>query len=157
MPEPILHQKGFTLIELLFVIAIILILSAVTIEGFQMFASRAKHTEGAHVVLGALQEAHARTLASEGDTSYGVHFGAGSAVIFSGTTYIAGDVTNDVRTLPAQTSITNTSLSGGGNEVYFARLSGDATPTGTVTVSSTRDAAASSTIIIYRTGLSEIK
>ena len=150
-------QKGFTLIELLFVIAIILILSTITIEGFQVFATRANHTKAAHVVLGVLQEAHARTLASMDDTSYGVHFGTESAVLFSGTVYDPGDANNDVRGLPARTQITNVSLSNSEHEVHFARLSGDASPTGTVTISSTRDPSASSTIIIYRTGLSEIQ
>jgi len=84
-----------------------------------------------------------------------VHFETDMVVVFEGTSYTAGDPDNDERSLPARTNVTNISL-GGGSEVYFERLSGDVSPTGTVTVSLTHSSSTSKTVTIYSSGLSEI-
>lgn len=146
---------GFTLIEVLIVVAILLILVTASVAGLQAFSARARHVNAAHVVLGALEEAHARTLASDNDDAYGVYFETNQVTIYQGTSYVSGDPNNDVRILPAQTNIALISL-GGGDEVQFERLTGSASPTGSITVVDNGDASASSTIVIYDTGLSEI-
>ena len=146
---------GFTLIEVLVVIAISTILTAVSIAGLREFSNKSGHKTAAHTVLGALEEAHARTLSSEGDIAYGVHFETNMVVVFEGTSYTAGDPDNDEHPLPSRTSITNISI-GGGSEIYFERLSGDASPSGTITVALTSNPATSKTITIYSSGLSEI-
>jgi len=141
--------------EVLIVIALTMILTAISIAGLREFSHNSGHKSAAYVVLGALEEAQARTLASDNDVAYGVHFETTMVVIFEGTSYIAGDSDNDERTLPVRTSITNISL-GGGSEVFFERLSGNASPTGTVTVAVTDDTTINKIVTIYASGLSEI-
>jgi prepilin-type N-terminal cleavage/methylation domain-containing protein len=155
MHKRLIGDPGFTLVEVLVVIAITLILTVVSITGLREFSNRSGHKSAAHTILGALEEAHARTLSSDGDTTYGVHFETDMVVVFEGTSYTAGDPDNDERSLPARTNVTNISL-GGGSEVYFERLSGDVSPTGTVTVSLTHSSSTSKTVTIYSSGLSEI-
>jgi prepilin-type N-terminal cleavage/methylation domain-containing protein len=156
MIHPSHFKEGFTLIEVLLVIAIMLLLLLLSVSGMQLFASRSAHLSAARVVLGTLEEAHARTLASHGDVAYGVHFEAQSVTLFQGATYDASAVTNEVRTLPVRASITSIALSGGVSNITFTRLQGRATASGTVTVATTADASVSRTISIYESGFSEI-
>lgn len=149
-------EKGFTLIEVMVVIALLLILSTLSVAGFRTFAVKSGQATVSQTVLGALKEAHAKTLASLDDTTYGVHFTSSSVTIFQDGTYIAGDTDNDVRKLPARTSITDISLSGGSTEVVFARLTGKASSVGTVTVALTSDLSSSQVITIHESGLCEI-
>lgn len=148
-------NKGFTLFEVLIVIAIMLLLTTLSITGLHSFSSRSNHTSAAHTILGALEEAQARTLACDGDTAYGVHFEPTQVVIFQGTSYTAGAPENDIRQLPARTTISNLSI-GGGNDVFFTRLNGSTSSTGTVTVALIADTNINRVITIYESGLSEI-
>ena len=149
------HQAGFTLLETVMVVGLALILTVISIAALQQFGNRSGHREAAHIILGTLEEAHARTLASQNDTVYGVHFEATEVVVFEGATYIAGDPTNETYPLPPRASITNIAL-GGSSEATFERLSGSATATGTVTVALTSDVSQSKTLTIYTSGLTEI-
>ncbi|HCC04762.1 TPA: hypothetical protein DEP58_00470 [Patescibacteria group bacterium] len=149
-------ERGFTLTEVLVVIALLLILSALSIGGFRTFAVRSGQAAVSQTVLGALKEAHAKTLASLDDTTYGVHFESSSVTIFQGGTYTASSTENSVRELPTRTSITNVSLTGGSTDVVFARLTGTASSVGTVTVAITSDLTSSQVITIHKSGLCEI-
>ena len=152
---PVCSQRGYTLIELLIVIAIILVLVVVSVQGFIAYTRSTGPQAAARTVLGSLEEAHARTLASENDTEYGVHVETSSVTLFVGTTYTSGDASNDVRTLPHRTEISAYAISGGGDEIVFDRITGDALMTGTITVSRVGGSEAR-TITVHATGLSEI-
>lgn len=155
--EKVHARKGFTLVEVLVVMAIMLILTLISVQGLQTFAYRTGYISAARTVFGALEEAQARTLASDGSLAYGVHFETDSVTIFQGSTYTAGTVTNDVRTLPARTSIDNIALVGGTNNIIFTRLTGTTSSSGTVRVIVTSNSSLSRTITIYKTGFSEIQ
>jgi len=149
-------KRAFTLIEVLITISITLIILLISVSGLRLFSKRTTHLSATRIVLGALEEAHAQTLASYNDTAYGVHIDTGSVTIFEGATYDASATTNDVRTLPARTSVLSTSLSGGVSDITFERLTGNASTEGTVTVGVTTDATISQTITIHSSGLTEI-
>ena len=148
--------RAFSLIEILLVIAIMAILASMAVTGFGVFATGAGANASARVVLGTLEEAHARTLSAEGNTSYGVHFATTTVTMFAGETYDPTESTNEVRTL-RRASITDITLSGGGSSVHFARLVGTASATGTVTVVQNADTTLSRTIVIHSTGLVEVQ
>ena len=103
-----------------------------------------------------LEEAHARTLASDDDTTYGVHFATSTVTLFPGTLYIAGSSENKVLTL-RKAEIASINLSGGVQDIYFNRLRGSASATGTVTVIQTADEALTRVIRIYDSGLVDIE
>ncbi len=147
--------KGFTLLETMMVISLTLILATISIVALGDFGNRSGQHEAAQIILGVLEDAHARTLASQNDTFYGVHFDTTQVVLFTGGTYTAGESTNETYTLPSKTSITTIGL-GGSSEVLFARLSGEATPSGTITVALTETPTQSKMITIYQSGLTEV-
>lgn len=148
--------RGFTLIELLIVIAVILILLAISITGFYNYSMQTGRDAVAHTVLGAFEEAHARTLASDSGSQYGVHVDTSSITIFQGATYTVGSASNEVRELPARTAVTNIALTGGASEVLFSRLTGATSATGTITVAQTINPTHTRTITVYDSGLVEV-
>lgn len=150
-------KKGFTLLEIVIVVAIMGILALISVTGLQSFAYRSGHISASRTVLGALEEAQARTLASQDDTVFGVHFETDSVTIFQGSTYTAGNIHNEIRILPARTSISTVTLFGGGSNVLFNRLNGTTSHTGTIQVVVTADTTAFRTITVYKTGFCEIQ
>jgi len=149
------NQKGFTLLETMMVVGLTLILATISISALSTFGNRSNHREAAHIILGVFEDAHARTLASQDDSVYGVHLETSQAVLFKGDTYTVGDPSNETYPLPSKASITNINL-GGSDDVVFERLSGSATPTGTVTVALMSDATQSKILTIHESGLTEI-
>jgi len=155
MHMPTMRMRGFTLIEMLVVIAIVLILLAGSVEGFRMFATGSGGDASARRVLKTLEEAHARTLSADNDTQYGVYFDASGATLFAGSAYVSGDTDNEVTVLN-RASITSIDLSGGAQEIVFARIRGTPSATGTITIAQTGDASIIRTVRIHETGLAEI-
>ena len=155
-PSRISVQNGFTLIEVLVVIAIMALLITVSVQALNTFANRAGKDAPARTVLGALEEAHARTLAADNDTNYGVHFATTTVTIFEGDTYIDGDPTNTVRSLPTRSQISIISLTASTTEVVFSRLRANASATGTITTILTTDPSVTGTVSISAVGLMEI-
>lgn len=148
---------GFTLVEVIAVIAIISILSAMTFTNLASFATNTGPDAAARTVLGAFEEAHARTLAAYGDTQYGVHLATTTVTIFPGATYSASNPANDVRGLPARTEASTIALTASTTDVLFTRLTGAASATGTVIVSSIVDPSRTRTLTVYSTGLVEVE
>jgi len=143
-----IFQKGITMIEVMVVVVILILLLAVTTSQFsdlrQNQALQASTTE----VVSVLKKANSQTLASIDSAQYGVHFGTDTVIIFKGTSYPSDSDETITLTNPAY--ISNVSLSGGGSDVYFSRLTGVPNKTGTVTISTN---GASKIITIGATGI----
>ncbi len=128
-------QKGFTLIEMLVVIAVIGIIALVVMPSFSTMRQRAVLKSATSDVLSALDKARSQTLASVNSSEYGVHFQSDKVVIFKGTVYSAVDANNENILIASPATISTITLSGGGSDVYFNRLTGAPNKTGTVVVS----------------------
>jgi prepilin-type N-terminal cleavage/methylation domain-containing protein len=128
-----LKQGGFTLIELLVATAIILLITAIVIFSLRTFGQQIEIESTGQNILSTLRLARSQTLASEGETNYGVHFENDKFVLFSGSNYIAGASSNKEYKL-VDSEINNIALNGGGNEVIFERIRGSTSQHGTVTV-----------------------
>jgi hypothetical protein len=91
-------------------------------------------------ILSSLNKAQSQTLASVNSSSYGVHFQADKVIIFKGTVFSTGDANNETIGLTSPASISNVTLGGVSStsgDMYFNRLSGAPSTTGTITVSTT--------------------
>jgi Tfp pilus assembly protein FimT len=133
------YKKGITALELLLSIAILVILILVALPQF----SRLKEVQLLHAatsdVLSALARARSETLASLNSSEYGVHFQSDQVIIFKGTVYSSGASTNEAVGLSAPVSISNVTLggvSGSSGNIYFSRIYGVPSATGSVTISS---------------------
>jgi len=130
-------QNGIGLIEVLVTIAVLGVLIAVTLPQFSKIKERQVLKAGVEDILSSLNRARANTLASVNSLNYGVRFESNQVIIFTGIVYSAGASDNKVVSISTPASITNVTLnasSGTSGELYFVRLSGAPSKTGTITI-----------------------
>lgn len=148
---------GFTLIETLVAIAVLAILAVIMLGGLSSFQKSGELGRAMDMVAGTLRDARGRTLASKNNTQYGVHFDSDKAVLFVGASYAAGTPSNEETVLPFRVEISAIALGGGGDDVVFQRLSGEAAPTGTITLRVKQEPSKTREIRVYQSGVVEIK
>lgn len=147
------YKKGITIIELLVVLAVLGIISSIVIPQFSKMRENQVLKSGVQDILSSLDKARSQTLASLNSSEYGVHFETDKIIIFKGTFFPADDPNNESISIISPASISNVTLnlvSGIPGEMYFNRLSGSPSKTGTVTISTTNY---SKIITIWATGV----
>ena len=145
-------NRGFTVIELLLSVAIIAVISAIGISAMSpVNTDKALITE-TEKVLSLIGKARSQTLAAKESSVYGVHFEERKAVLFKGSTYSVGAAGNQMQTLHDEVKISALALTGGGFEIVFSKLTGATTQSGTVTLTTLRDAGTTKVITITSTG-----
>lgn len=147
-------MKGFSLLEILISIAVISVVSVLVVSGFSSFRESAQLNEAQSQILGNLRDARNRTLSSQKNTQYGVHFEASRIVLFSGSSYSAGSSLNEPHLFPPITRISSISF-GGPIDIVFARLTGAASASGTVTIESISNTSKTKIITILSSGIAE--
>lgn len=125
---------GVTLIELVVVIGIIAIISVLVLGYLKNTREERALAVTGDAAISFLREARSKTLASEEDAQYGVHFESGKIVLFRGLSYTEGDPFNIVNNLSSEIVISEINL-GGTDNVIFSRLIGTASASGTVVIS----------------------
>lgn len=146
-------KKGFTLLELLIVVAVLAVLSAIVFSSFSAFRNSKVLDTAVEDVLTALSQARGDTLASKDGLQYGVHLQADKAVIYQGATYSSSDPNNQNVVLDGALEITSITLTGGGQNVLFDRLTGKTSQNGTFVIRVTNDTAKTRTITVNGTGV----
>lgn len=127
-----MRQAGFTLIELLLSVAIIGVLSGLSLPVYESFARRNDLDLTAQSTVSAIRRAEVYARAVQGDSVWGVKFQSSGVTLFKGATYASRDTAFD-ETITLPGSVTISGLS----EVQFAKLSAAPSTTGTVTLTST--------------------
>lgn len=135
--------------ELLLVIAVLGLLFVVILPQFSKTRELQVLKNAVGGVASSLSQARSRTLASVDSFSYGVHFQTDKIVIFKGTRFVEGAPTNEILNLTEPATIATIAITGGGNDIYFARLNGVPNTTGSIIVSTSNY---SKTITISATG-----
>ncbi len=146
-------SRGFTFIEILVVIAVIAILTAVTLLAFRNVYRDSARRTAIMEIADALRDSRNNTLGAVNDTVYGVRVGTSSVTRFTGNTYTLGAATNEVYQYEAGVTATGTLVTSG-TSVVFARLTGIPSATGTILVRD-NDLVGSTSVIIQSTGLIE--
>lgn len=150
------HRLGFTLIEVLIALGIIIVIASITFKPFNNFRDSEALNGAVEEVLSTLQQARGQTLASTGDSQYGVHLAATQLVLFTGVTYNSAASTNQAVTLSSLVNLSNISLAGGGSDIIFARLTGATSQSGSLVLALKSDATQSRTITINSNGISDV-
>jgi prepilin-type N-terminal cleavage/methylation domain-containing protein len=131
------YKQGVTLLEIMIVLAIVVILIAVVVPQFSRMRENQALKNAVIDVVSTLNKARSQTLASVDSSEYGVHFEANHVIIFKGVVYSAGSSDNETVDILSPATVSDISLTGGATDLYFNRLSGAPSRTGTITVSST--------------------
>lgn len=148
-------KKGFTLIEMVLAIGITAVIVTLTVSSFTELSNFQSIDKDSDVVLSYLEKARTQTINSKNFSEYGVRFATTSITLFPGTAYTSTS-SNIVYNLSTKVKISSISLSGGVTDVYFNKVTGESSATGTITFQ-LQTASTTKKIIIYGTGLSEIQ
>jgi len=145
-------RQGFTLVEIIGVIAVLGIITALSVSSLIRFNSREAVEQEVGKLLGIVSEARTLTISAKDGVAYGVHFEEHKAVLFQAPTYSEGATTNRVQMLSDAVRLSAISLTGGGADVVFKKLTGGTDEDGTITIVSTRDDVDARDIVITPTG-----
>jgi prepilin-type N-terminal cleavage/methylation domain-containing protein len=148
-----IFKKGISIPEVLIVLSVIGVMLLIVLPQFTKLRANQVLKTAVADTLSVLNKARANTLASVNSSEYGVHFQDDKVIIFTGTVYTVGGVGNEETNIVSPASITNVTLngaSGSSGEMYFNRLSGAPSKTGTITIANSY---ISRVITISATGL----
>ena len=149
-------KRGFTLIEVLGVVAVMTILMTIVLTSFSTLNKNQALDKSAKYIASIIEEARGNTLFSKNDSQYGIKFETSRVTMFKGTTYSPTSPDNVVYDLNSLVSISNISLSGGGSEFVFDRLTGNTNQTGTITLSVNSSTTTKAYITFSKTGIVEV-
>lgn len=124
-------KKAFSVVEILIAMAIVAVAVTVVTVSLSKLNSRQALDKSALLVSSVLDEARAKTLSSQGGSQYGVHFEDTQVVLFIGNAYSPATLSNVANRLDSRVGIRNITLSGGGNNIVFNRLTGQTNQSGT--------------------------
>ena len=125
-----IYKEGFTLLELLVVLGILIILMAIALPNLRAFQQNYDLENSMGGIVSSLRLAQGQTVASEGESQYGVYFNTSADpqeyIIFKGESYALRDVSSDVIHKLLKPVVISTIDLWGNNEVVFERLTGNA-------------------------------
>lgn len=145
-------KNGISIIEILIVLSVVALLAAITIPQFSKIRESQVIKSAGVDIISTLNKARSQTLASVNSSEYGVHFQSDRVIIFKGKNFSAGTSTNETILINNPAVISNVTLggmSGTSGDVYFNRLYGVPSSTGTITITTPSN---SKTITISATG-----
>ena len=131
-------RRGFTVIELLIVAAVVGLIFLIVLPQFSKTRENQVLKNGVEDLLSSVNKARGDTLSSLNSSEYGVRFESDKVIIFKGKVYDADAEDNEIIYITTPASITNVTLNGSSGtegDLYFNRLSGSPSKTGTITIS----------------------
>lgn len=148
-------SSGFTLPEMVIVIGIVVLLIGVAVASYRTFGQNISLEAATQRVVIVIDEARNRTIGSEDDSHFGVHFETDRYVLFKGDSYSPSSSDNVIHTLPTGIEISAITLAGGGSDVKFEGVTGTTQQTGTITLRRSNDPSVTQTITITSLGQSD--
>lgn len=127
-------MRGFTLLEVLLVIATIAVLAAISVPVYSNLQVRNDLDVVTNTSLQTLRRAQTLSQAVDGDSTWGVKLQQADITLFKGTSYSDRD-TNFDEAYSLSGNVTPSGIS----ELVFAKLSGNPTTTGTITLTSSNN------------------
>lgn len=129
-----MRKTGFTLVEILLALAILLVVSGMTFYSLSRLNTSAVLDKGVALAVSVIDEARTLTFSAKGDSQYGVHFEDSNIILFKGSSYAPSSPDNVITSLDNRIAIKNITLSGGGSDVIFKRLTGETDQAGTLEI-----------------------
>lgn len=148
-------QKGFSLLELVIVISIGIILTSISITTFYSVSDQQALEKDVDYTIALIEKARLQTVNAKSNSQFGVSLASSSVTLFQGTTYVAGSSTNNVFNFSPKVEISEINLSGNRQNVVFELITGKSNATGTIKFRLKAHQSASTTVVLYKTGLVE--
>lgn len=150
------NKRGFSLLELTIVSAIAIMLASVSLTTFFNVANNQALSKDVNYVVALIEKARIQTINAQNNNRYSVRFSSSSATLFAGTTYSSTSASNIKFDLSPKVEISAINLTANTQQASFDFITGKSSATGTIGFRLKQDTNASSTIILYKTGLAEI-
>ena len=153
------HRKnsGFSLIEIVIAMAIGAVLVAAIVVSFSSFRNSKTVDITADQILAVINEARVKSVSSEDYSRFGVHFETSRAVFFKGDIFTEPNPANIETILSPLVEISNISLSGGGADIVFQKLTGKTGNNGSLRVRLKSDNNKYKTISVKSAGIADIQ
>lgn len=147
-------MKAYTLIELIIVIGVLALLTGLASLSIVSYGQSADTETTKNIIRESLKQARANSMADVDEKDWGVHLEIDRLVIFAdaGSGYNPSDPNNATKPYANHTSA-SWGLTGGGDNVEFAKRTGKTSNDGTITVSGSGQG--TKTIIINSEGMVE--
>ncbi len=146
-------SRGITAVELLVVVAVLGIIFSIVLPQFSKIRENQVLKSAVGDIISSLNKARSQTLASVNSSSYGVHFQSDKVIIFKGASFSSSASDNETISIISPATISSITISGGGANLYFNRLTGAPNATGSIAVSSPNFI---KTITISATGVASV-
>jgi prepilin-type N-terminal cleavage/methylation domain-containing protein len=146
------RQRGFSLPEVLIAISIFGALSALSFVAFSSFSKRDALSSSTKAIVLTLRDARTKTMASVGDSRYGVSFSSDRYTLFKGDSFSGSSPSNQVSLL---SSLVRASSSR--QDFIFERVTGNVSSSGTIEVYLASDPARKNTVQVHGTGLVDVQ
>ena len=150
-------QRGFSLIEIVIAMAIGAVLVAAIVVSFSSFRNSKTVDISADQILALINEARVKSVSSEDYSRFGVRFEASRAVFFKGDIFTEPNPANIETILSPLVEISNISLSGGGADIVFQKLTGKTGNNGSLRVRLKSDNNKYKTISVKSAGIADIQ
>lgn len=147
-----LMNRGFTIAELLISIAIVSLLSGISMVAFSSFSQKQSLDVAASTVAAMLRDARAQTIASVGGSQYGVSIEDDRFVLFQGSTYSPSATTSTAVYFGSRVAASSTA-----STFVFERVTGDASASGMIEVYLVSDPSVKKFVVVQGTGLVSIE
>lgn len=147
-------NRGISIIEVLVVIAIMGILTSISVSVFRSLANNESLDKETEIILSYINRTRSNAINSLNLEEQGVVFASSSVKIYYGNNPLANS-TSTTYTLSSHNIISNVDLSNNLTNFYFYKLSGEPSATGTITIQNSDGQ--QKTIVIYGTGLSDVQ
>jgi prepilin-type N-terminal cleavage/methylation domain-containing protein len=144
-------KRGFTLIELMIVLLIGLLIGAIVVSVFYDLLKDQSLKKDFASVVALTERARSMAMNSKNNSAFGTHFASSSISLFSGITYATSSVLEKYD-LNSRVEISSVSL-GGVSDLWFAKITGYSSASGTVSLSLKNNATSTKTITIFSTGI----
>jgi len=151
-----MRNKGFSLIEIVIALAILILIIGLAFASYRYFEKKTELETSTQKIVSILKTAQTKTLASEDDSSYGVHFEENRYILFKGETYQIETEENKVNQLPSRLEVSDIDLNNESIDVIFQKISGQTEQYGTIILSSIDQPENSKTINIQPSGQIEL-
>ena len=151
-----LKRSGFTLVELLISIAIMAILLKISLSVFYSITRQQSLDKDVETAYSYLLRARNQTINGEGGSNYGVRFASTSISLFSGSVYNPANVSSTYSFLNKSYTL-SVNLTGNVSDVYFQKISGSPSATGTIIFRNLSDSTVQKMMTIHGSGLVEVQ
>lgn len=150
----ILKKKGISMIEILMVLAIMGIVTSISIGVLHSLSNTESLDKETELVLSYINRTRSNAINSLNSEEQGVEFSSSTVRIYYGNNPQANS-TSTTYTLSSNNVIENVDLSNNLDNLYFYKLSGEPSATGTITIRNSDGQ--EKKIIIYGTGISDVQ